>query len=224
MRKITGKALATVLAMALITSSFSGTFAFAASRTEKAGSVSFDGDDEITLVKNDDTKVKYDLMDLIGQMRLDTVDKAETDLQVDPEDITVRHAKGDSLISISRGDDEHPLLRVKTDKTGTETLMVYGETTITRDDKDVTLKGQKEITVNVIEDGTIFIGDASTGIEKKMGEKVPSLEMAYNEHVGKDDPMELAIYKAYSDETNSVARFTAITKDDEDRDLRKLQD
>ena len=39
MRKITGKALATVLAMALITSSFSGTFAFAASKTEKAGSV-----------------------------------------------------------------------------------------------------------------------------------------------------------------------------------------
>lgn len=220
MRKITGKALATVLAMALITSSFSGTFAFAASRTEKAGSVSFDGDDEITLVKNDDTKVKYDLMDLIGQMRLDTVDKAETDLQVDPEDITVRHAKGDSLISISRGDDEHPLLRVKTDKTGTETLMVYGETTITRDDKDVTLKGQKEITVNVIEDGTIFIGDADANIEQKTGEKVPSLEMAYNEHVGKDDPMELAIYKAYSDKTNSVARFTAITKDDEDRALR----
>ena len=71
MRKITGKALATVLAMALITSSFSGTFAFAASKTEKAGSVEFTGGgeysnivdvDEITLVKDTETRMTISLI------------------------------------------------------------------------------------------------------------------------------------------------------------------
>ena len=70
MRKITGKALATVLAMALITSSFSGTFAFAASKTEKAGSVSLvnSDNDEITLVKDTDdaNNYKFDLINFIG--------------------------------------------------------------------------------------------------------------------------------------------------------------
>ena len=95
MRKITGKALAAVLAMALLTSSFSGTFAFAAS-SERAGSVSFSGDDEVTLVKDteDPNEYKFDLEGLIGTMTLTTTDKAEKDVAVDSEDLSFRHAKG----------------------------------------------------------------------------------------------------------------------------------
>ena len=94
MRKITGKALAAVLAMALLTSSFSGTFAFAAS-SERAGSVSFSGDDEVTLVKDteDPNEYKFDLEGLIGTMTLTTTDKAEKDVAVDSEDLSFRHAK-----------------------------------------------------------------------------------------------------------------------------------
>ncbi len=116
MRKITGKALAAVLAMALLTSSFSGTFAFAAS-SERAGSVSFSGDDEVTLVKDteDPNEYKFDLEGLIGTMTLTTTDKAEKDVAVDSEDLSFRHAKGDNLISIKDGK-----ARVKSDKTGRE--------------------------------------------------------------------------------------------------------
>lgn len=187
MRKITGKALAAVLAMALLTSSFSGTFAFAAS-SERAGSVSFSGDDEVTLVK--DTKnpneYRFDLEGLIGTMTLTTTDKAEKDVAVDSEDLSFRHAKGDNLISIKDGK-----ARVKSDKTGTETIMVYGEATITRDDRDITLKGQKEITIHVVESGYLFVGVKGEA-DKKVGEEVPALELSYNDLEKKN----VTVYKA----------------------------
>lgn len=188
MRKITGKALATVLAMALITSSFSGTFAFAATKTEKAGSVDFSGDDEVTLVKDTDdaNAYKYDLEALIGTMTLTTSDKEEKDVAVDADDLSFRHAKGDSLISIKDGK-----ARVKSDKTGTETIMVYGEADITRDDKDVTLKGQKEITIHVVESGFLFVGIKGVP-EEETGNEVPDLEVSYNDL----DKKEVAVYKA----------------------------
>ncbi len=187
MRKITGKALAAVLAMALLTSSFSGTFAFAAS-SERAGSVSFSGDDEVTLVKDteDPNVYKFDLEGLIGTMTLTTTDKAEKDVAVDSEDLSFRHAKGDNLISIKDGK-----ARVKSDKTGTETIMVYGEATITRDDRDITLKGQKEITIHVVESGYLFVGVKGEA-DKKVGEEVPALELSYNDLEKKN----VTVYKA----------------------------
>ena len=192
MRKITGKALAAVLAMALLTSSFSGTFAFAAS-SERAGSVSFSGDDEVTLVKDteDPNEYKFDLEGMIGTMTLTTTDKAEKDVAVDSEDLSFRHAKGDNLISIKDGK-----ARVKSDKTGTETIMVYGEETITRDDRDITLKGQKEITIHVVESGYLFVGVDGVP-ETKTGEEVPALELSYNDL----DVKKVAVYKAVAGKT-----------------------
>ena len=216
MRKITGKALATVLAMALITSSFSGTFAFAASKTEKAGSVSFSGDDEITLVKDteDPNAYKYNLNDLIDVMTMDTVDKTEKGVVVEPEDITFRHAKGDSLLSINKDG----YARVKSDKTGTETIMVYGEATITRDDKDVTLKGQKEITIHVVESGTLFVGVDGVP-ETKKGEEIPELDFSFNDQAWHN----VAVYKAVAGE-NLVAEYEKTTvNNDDDKDPIRIE-
>lgn len=207
MRKITGKALATVLAMALITSSFSGTFAFAAS-SERAGSVSFSGDDEVTLVKDteDPNEYKFDLEGLIGTMTLTTTDKAEKDVAVDSEDLSFRHAKGDNLISIKDGK-----ARVKSDKTGTETIMVYGEATITRDDRDITLKGQKEITIHVVESGYLFVGVDGVP-ETKTGEEVPALELSYNDL----DVKKVAVYKAVAGKTlEATYKKTTVNEDDD---------
>lgn len=214
MRKITGKALAAVLAMALITSSFSGTFAFAASKTEKAGSVSFSGDDEITLVKDTENPNAYqfDLNGLIGNMSMNTVDKMEKDVSVEPEDISFRHAKGDSLLSINKDG----YARVKSDKTGTETIMVYGEATITRDDKDVTLKGQKEITIHVVKSGTLFVGVEGVP-ETKTGEEVPELDFSFNDQAWYN----VAVYKAVAGE-NLVAKYekTDVNNDDDKDPIR----
>lgn len=210
MRKITGKALAAVLAMALLTSSFSGTFAFAAS-SERAGSVSFSGDDEVTLVKNteDPNEYKFDLEGLIGTMTLTTTDKAEKDVAVDSEDLSFRHAKGDNLISIKDGK-----ARVKSDKTGTETIMVYGEATITRDDRDITLKGQKEITIHVVESGYLFVGVDGVP-ETKTGEEVPALELSYNDL----DVKNVAVYKAVAG-ANLEATYKKTTVNEDDVPLR----
>lgn len=211
MRKITGKALATVLAMALVTSSFAGTFAFAAS-TERAGSVSFSGDDEVTLVKDTDepNEYKFDLEAMIGTMTLTTTDKAEKDVAVDSEDLSFRHATGDNLISIKDGK-----ARVKSDKTGTETIMVYGEATITRDDRDITLKGQKEITIHVVESGYLFVGVDGVP-ETKTGEEVPALELSYNDLETKN----VAVYKAVADKGNLKATYEKTTVNEDGDPLR----
>lgn len=213
MRKITGKALAAVLAMALLTSSFSGTFAFAAS-SERAGSVSFSGDDEVTLVKDteDPNKYKFDLEGLIGTMTLTTTDKAEKDVAVDSEDLSFRHAKGDNLISIKDG-----MARVKSDKTGTETIMVYGEATITRDDRDITLKGQKEVTIHVVESGYLFVAvDEGDVLESQKGKEVPALELSYNNL----DTQKVAVYKAVADKGNLEATYKKTTFNEDGDPLR----
>lgn len=213
MRKITGKALAAVLAMALLTSSFSGTFAFAAS-SERAGSVSFSGDDEVTLVKDteDPNEYKFDLEALIGTMTLTTTDKAEKDVAVDSEDLSFRHAKGDNLISIKDGK-----ARVKSDKTGTETIMVYGEATITRDDRDITLKGQKEITIHVVESGYLFVAvDEGDVLESQKGKEVPALELSYNNL----DTQKVAVYKAVADKGNLEATYKKTTFNEDGDPLR----
>lgn len=193
MRKITGKALATVLAMALITSSFSGTFAFAASKTEKAGSVDLmnSDNDEITLVKDTDNAndYKFDLINFIGGVKLTTSDKEEEVTVTDKDGLSFRHAKGDSLISVNKDGNA----RVKNDKTGTETIMVYAEGEITRDDKDVTLKGQIEITVHVVKNGTLFVGIVGEP-EKEQGNEIPALEVSYNDL----DSKTLGVYRATS--------------------------
>lgn len=213
MRKITGKALATVLAMALITSSFSGTFAFAATKTEKAGSVDFSADDEVTLVKDGSNQYLFDLNELIGTMSLTTVDKAEKKQPVSEDDISFRHAKGDNLISIKDG-----MARVKSDKTGTETIMVYGETVITRDDKDVTLKGQKEITIHVVESGTLFVAVKDTDdkgfLAGKTGDEIPGLDISFNDRSVK----ELAIYEA-----TAAADLQAKYKEVDNKDGKDLR-
>lgn len=213
MRKITGKALAAVLAMALLTSSFSGTFAFAAS-SERAGSVSFSGDDEVTLVKDteDPNEYKFDLEGLIGTMTLTTTDKAEKDVAVDSEDLSFRHAKGDNLISIKDGK-----ARVKSDKTGTETIMVYGEATITRDDRDITLKGQKEVTIHVVESGYLFVAvDEGDVLESQKGKEVPALELSYNNL----DTQKVAVYKAVADKGNLEATYEKTTVNEDGDPLR----
>ncbi|WP_050697279.1 hypothetical protein [Anaeromassilibacillus senegalensis] len=219
MRKITGKALATVLAMALITSSFSGTFAFAASKTEKAGSVDINGKDEITLVKNTNNTSVYDfdMRDFVDSLKMTTADKDQT-VEASGEDLSFRHAKGDTLLSINKDGKA----RVKSDKTGTETIMVYGEGTIDRDDKEVTLKGQAEITIHVIKSGTVFVGVKGTGIEDKVGDEIPDLEMSRNDLEEK----ELAIYMAKPaqdvdpEKGTLEAMFEETTKNTDDEDLR----
>lgn len=220
MRKFTGKAVSLVLALALTVSSFSGTFAFAAKSSEKAGDVSFTEDDDVTLVKDSQSnEYKFDLLNYIGAMTLDSVDKEDKNVTVDAEDITIRHSSGKSLLAFSTKDDR-PKIRVKKDETGTETIMVYGEATITRDDKEITLKGSKELTINVVSTEDRFVAtaadvaDANAENDGKGGDEVPDLEFAVNEKV--NDPQEVAIYKAVAGD-DLLAKYEATTLDDDDK-------
>ena len=91
---------------------------------------------------------------------------------------------------------------------------VYGEATITRDDRDITLKGQKEITIHVVESGYLFVGVDGVP-ETKTGEEVPALELSYNDL----DVKNVAVYKAVAG-TNLEATYKKTTFNEDGDPLR----
>ena len=95
MKKITGKVVSLVLALALVVTSFSGTFAFASTKSV-SGTVSDTDNDEIYLVNGNDTNknVTKLMADWINPT-LDTKDHQDVD---DLEISAISHASGDSLV------------------------------------------------------------------------------------------------------------------------------
>lgn len=154
MNKTKSKVLSLILASAMIVSSFSSlNFASAATRTE-TGIVTISGDDEIYLVSDPDKASKYiDIEDFIGTGTVETYDKESTS---GAEVVKITHVSGDKLLKF---DDE--TISVKSDVSGKEVINVRWEADGERDDKDVTVKADKDITIytNVINE--LFLGEAN---------------------------------------------------------------
>lgn len=156
MKKITGKVVSLVLALALVVTSFSGTFAFASTKSV-SGTVSDTDNDEIYLVNGNDTKkdVTKLMADWINPT-LDTKDHQDVDgLEIS----AISHASGDSLVKWDIEDGDATLSVKSSSKTGTEVLSVLYEGTYTNDDgDDVTVKARKNFTVHVLDEGSLVVG------------------------------------------------------------------
>lgn len=156
MKKTTGKVVSLVLALALVVTSFSGTFAFAATKSV-AGTVSADKD-AIYLANGDSDNNSVNIKGWIIP-ELDTKDHQDVDTTVDITAIS--HSSGDSLVKwdIDSDTGEAELTVKSTTKYGTEVLSVLYESTYSNDDgDDVTVKARRNFTVNVLDIGSIVIG------------------------------------------------------------------
>jgi len=159
MKKITGKVVALVLALALVVTSFSANFAFASTKTI-SGTVSDTDQDKIYLV-NGGVKTVDDLESWI-QGKVETKDHNEAS---DVKITAISHVSGDKLVSLSTksgssDDDDDAVLKLKSSTAdGKEVISVLYEGDYTNDDGDeFTVKASKEFTVYVYDKDAIVFG------------------------------------------------------------------
>ena len=192
MKKITGKVVSLVLALALVVTSFSANFAFASKKTI-SGTVTDTVNDDLYLVNGDEKTV-----DLKAWLNTDSSDfKLETKDHGDVTNVEIKavsHVSGEKLVSASIDDDD-ATLKLK-GKTGTEVISVLyqGEYTDPDDDDDTeyTVKGRADLTVHVYDEGDIVFG------EEKDSNYVPGkgLDDFETFAMNKNAEKKIGIYKA----------------------------
>lgn len=180
MRKATGKVVSLVLALALVVTSFSSTFAFAATKSETAKYVS-GGDTDVTLVNlsdvadsaveldaaRKDNKDKFNITDWVdGKVTLETYDHiALTEVEI--SSVSVR---GDNIIRVAKngaspeyGDEGDYIATVRSATgTGTATVNVlYTGTTTERGEDEITVRGSASFTITLLDAETPYFEHVS---------------------------------------------------------------
>ncbi len=196
MRKATGKVVSLVLALALVVTSFSSNFAFAATETGKA---TIDTNVELYLANTSDDSNALDVekyfnlntyLDECNEVTLTTYDHAEAE-SVKISQVTV---SGDNILKVTkitddndaRGDKDDYIVSVRsTSGTGTATLKILFNGTVSRDGEDVTVRGSDEIEVTLLDAETPIM---TTGIPTpgKGADALSDLQKNPNAEV--DDP------------------------------------
>ncbi|QAT49184.1 hypothetical protein EQM14_05005 [Caproiciproducens sp. NJN-50] len=170
MKKFRGKALAALLSLALIASSFPVTLA-SASTKHATGVLTDDPDnDEFWLVNGGDKDERsvtnfQDYIYVNGAAPLETADHQDVD---DPEVYSISHVSGDKLVSWDIGDDdddddsgEVKLSLRKSDSEGDEVIAVLYKGTYTDDDdNEVSVTASTQITIHAVDENSTVIGDA----------------------------------------------------------------
>ncbi|MGX8709080.1 MAG: hypothetical protein ACQGTM_02395 [bacterium] len=222
MKKITGKVVSLVLALALVVTSFSANFAFASSKKTISGTVSGTEHDDLYLVNNDGDNADVAIKAwLIGDdFKLETKEHGEAS---NPEITAISHVSGDKLVSADVGDDD-TTLRLK-NKSGTEVISVLysGDYTDSDDDDDTeyTVKGRANLTIHVYDQGDIVFGEAKaeTGDGENdyhIGEGLDDFEtFAMNPNATKT----IGIYKAVQGTGSSLADFAQVYLVSKDKDV-----
>lgn len=205
MKKITGKVVSLVLALALVVTSFSANFAFASSKKTLSGVVTDTEHDDIYLVNDSGNSNKeYELDGWLDGVTLETKEHDEIST---PSIAAVSHVSGDKLTSFSTKDDK-TTLKLK-GKTGTEVVSVLyeGDYTDPDDDNDTeyTVKGKANLTIHVYDEGDIVFGEAKTVAD---GEGLDDFKtFARNKNAQKN----IGIYKAVQASSNApLAQFERV--------------
>jgi hypothetical protein len=209
MKKITGKVVSLVLALALVVTSFSANFAFAASKKTLSGTISGTDHDEIYLVNNDGSNNDVTgIKDWIkgttdSKFKLETKDHGVAN---DPEILAVSHVSGDKLVSVDV-DDGDATLKLK-NKSGKEVLSVLfgGDYTDPDDDNDTeyTVKGRTTFTIYAYDQGDIVFG------EKKDNDAGEGLDEFKTFAMNKNAKKTIGIYKAVQDSGSPLAEFETV--------------
>lgn len=179
MRKATGKVVSLVLALALVITSFSATFASAAStKTESAGSISApDGTIYLANLSNlegsaldaakSDGRDSFDLTTYVAGAKMWTEDH----ILADNAEISSVSVSGDNIIRVTKNsEDNHYYVTVRdVNATGTATINVLytAKASELREDEEeaVTVRGSQKFTVVLLDAETPILG--ATGAAAK---------------------------------------------------------
>ncbi|MFU0831370.1 MAG: Carbohydrate-binding domain-containing protein [Oscillospiraceae bacterium] len=229
MKKFRGKALATLLSLALIASSLPVTLASA--KTSHADGILVDGpdNDEFWLVNGGDSKAErtvYDFQNLIYENDDIPLETANHETVDDPEIYSISHVSGDRLVSWDIGDEDDSdegnvdLSLRSSDSEGTEVIAVLFKGTYTDDDdNDIDITASTEITIHVLDENSTVIGDASYDVTSDIGTDTPELSsddfddnFALKTTNGVGDSKTLSVFKA--------TRYKVDENNDENNDCR----
>lgn len=180
MRKATGKVVSLVLALALVVTSFSSTFAFAATKTESGEASSIDDvylvnlnglEGENLAAAKAAKRDKFNITDHVAGETLETYDH----IVLDDIDIYSVSVSGDNIIRVTKNDDEYIATVRDTKGTGKATVNVlFTGTTTLRGDEEITVRGSSKFTVTLLDAKTPILGDADAE-SKAAGEGVDSV-------------------------------------------------
>lgn len=176
MRKATGKVVSLVLALALVVTSFSSTFAFAATKTESGEASSIDDVYLVNLngLEGDDLAAakaagrdKFNITEYVTDETLETYDH----ILLDDIDIYSVSVSGDNIIRVTKDEDDVYTATVRDTKgTGKATVNVlFTGTTTLRGDEEITVRGSSKFTVTLLDAKTPILGAA--GAESKAAGK-----------------------------------------------------
>lgn len=197
MNKTKSKVLSLVLASAMIVSSFSSLNFASAASVRETGTVNGLSDDLYLVSGSSDASVS--LSALVGDAEIETYDHQDAD----DEEYDSASVKGDKVVSITKKDGT-PTLTVKAKKSGKATVVINYKGTYDRDDKEVTVRASKEVTVYVDQTGSQFIGEATT----PTAERPDELESA----AVNDKDLLIGVYTVAAKETpaNDKEKVTAV--------------
>ena len=181
MRKATGKVVSLVLALALVVTSFSSTFAFAATKTESGEASSIDDVYLVNLngLEGEDLAAakaagrdKFNITDYVAGETLETYDHIELN-DIDIYSVSV---SGDNIIRVTKDDDDVYTATVRDTKgTGKATVNVlFTGTTTLRGDEEITVRGSSKFTVTLLDAKTPILGAAGAA-DKAAGKGVDSV-------------------------------------------------
>lgn len=227
MRKATGKVVSLVLALALVVTSFSSTFAFAATKTESGEASSID---DVYLVNlnglEGDTlaaakvagRDKFNITEYVTGETLETYDHIELN-DIDIYSVSV---SGDNIIRVTKDDGDVYTATVRDTKgTGKATVNVlFTGTTTLRGDEEITVRGSSKFTVTLLDAKTPILGDAGAA-SKTAGEDVDSVsalqknpqyvDSAYETVVEKKavTTAKAQVYLPVADTNSAMAKYVA---------------
>lgn len=173
MRKATGKVVSLVLALALVITSFSATFASAAStKTESAASVTDIKDVTLVNLSNvaDDAddlagaieagKSTFNISDYVdGKVTLETYDHIKV---LDSVEISSVSVSGDNILRVTKDSSTGKYIATVRDVKGTGTAKInvlYTGTTTDRGDEEITVRGSDSFTVTLVDAKTPYLVD-----------------------------------------------------------------
>ena len=187
MKKATGKVVSLVLALALVITSFSATFAFAATETGKAHIADTHAELYLSNTNRDDIDggksdlKQVNLSALLAEGGDDYYLETYDHQQVEIDEIAQISVSGDNIVKISRdgnSTDGYTYYMTVRDKagTGTATLNILFKGSIQRDDDEdeTTVRGSAKIKVTLLDANTPIFAPA--GNNPEVGYSLPSID------------------------------------------------
>ncbi|MBW7571561.1 Ig-like domain-containing protein [Caproiciproducens faecalis] len=208
MKKITGKVVSLVLALALVVTSFSANFAFASTKTI-SGTISDTLNDDLYLVNKDGDNAEFNLANWLIDSTHPTLETKEHGAASDPTISAISHVSGDKLVSADIDEDAGTASLKLKNKSGTEVISVLYSGSYTDpdddDDTEYTVKGRANLTIHVYDEGDIVFGEVPATLPTD-GSGLDDFEtFAMNKNATK----QIGIYKAVQG-ANSAATFEEV--------------